>query len=115
VPTSDEANLKIIRGSVNALGVAVVGGGFTATKIPGINGIYQITFTTPFSSTPVVTTSPLGRRGVRVDVYEAGRTTYPANGPEALPSPSGFTAGVLDVNADNDYNHGFSFIAIGPR
>ena len=116
VPTSEEAaNLKIIRGSVNASGVPVVGGGFTATKIPGINGLYQITFTTRFTSTPVVTTSPLGRRGVRVDVYEAGRTTFPANGAETFPSDGGFTAGVLDVSAANDYNFGFSFIAIGPR
>jgi hypothetical protein len=115
VPTSDEANLKIIRGSVNALGNVVSGGGFTATKIPGINGLYQIDFTTPFSSNPVVTTSPNGRRAVRVDVYEADRTTYPANNTETLPSPGGFTAGILDVNATNDFNFGFSFIAIGPR
>jgi hypothetical protein len=116
VPTSDENNLKIIRGTVNKDGTVWLGSGFTVTKVAGQTGLYQITFTTPFSSSPSVTTSITGRYGIKAEVYNAGRTSYPTNGTDALyPAHTGFTVGVLDVSSVNAYNFGFQFIAIGPR
>jgi hypothetical protein len=116
VPTSDEDNLKIVRGTVRADGTVWFGSGFTVTKVAGQTGLYQITFTTPFSSSPSVTTSITGRYGIKAEVYNVGRTNYPNNATDALyPSGTGFTVGVLDVNSNNAYNFGFQFIAIGPR
>ena len=116
VPTSDEDNLKIVRGTVNKDGIVWFGSGFTVTKVAGQTGLYQITFTTPFSSSPSVTTSITGRYGIKAEVYNVGRTNYPNNATDALyPSNTGFTVGVLDVSSNNAYNFGFQFIAIGPR
>ncbi len=116
VPTSDEDNLKIIRGTVKADGTVWFGSGFTVTKVAGQTGLYQITFTTPFSSSPSVTTSITGRYGIKAEVYNAGRTGFPPNATDALyPGAGGFTVGVLDVSSNNAYNFGFQFIAIGPR
>ena len=116
VPTSDENNLKIIRGTVKADGNVVYGSGFTVTKVAGQTGLYRITFTTPFSSSPTVTTSITGRYGIKAEVYNGGRTSYPNNATDALyPDKDGFTVGVLDVSSNNAYNFGFQFIAIGPR
>jgi hypothetical protein len=116
VPTSDENNLKIIRGTVKADGNVVYGSGFTATKVAGQTGLYRITFTTPFSSSPSVTTSITGRYGIKAEVYNLGRSSYPNNATDALyPDKDGFTVGVLDVSSINAYNFGFQFIAIGPR
>ncbi|RFC52623.1 MAG: hypothetical protein DVB22_000386 [Verrucomicrobia bacterium] len=116
VPTSDENNLKIIRGTVKADGNVVYGSGFTATKVAGQTGLYRITFTTPFSFSPSVTTSITGRYGIKAEVYNGGRTSYPNNATDALyPDKDGFTVGVLDVSSNNAYNFGFQFIAIGPR
>jgi hypothetical protein len=115
VPTSDEPNLKIIRGSVNTDGTIASGEGFTVNKNPSINGLYRITFTDSFNDNPVVTTSLNGRRALTVHVYQAGLTAFPADNTASLPSLGGFTAGVLDVNATNAFNFGFSFIAVGER
>lgn len=116
VPVSDEANLKIIRGTVNASGVIVRGTGFTVTKVAGQTGLYQITFTSPFSSGPTVTTSITGRYGIKAEVYDAGRASFPVNNTDGLyPGLGGFTAGVTHVDSLTQYNFGFSFIAIGPR
>jgi hypothetical protein len=114
VPTSDEDNLKIIRGTVRKDGLRVYGSGFTVTKVA--HGLYQINFTTPFSSSPSVTTSITGRYGIKAEVYDAGRTGFPPNNSDGLyPAATGFTVGVVDVKSDNSYDFGFSFIAIGPR
>jgi hypothetical protein len=116
VPTSDEDNLKIVRGTVKGDGTPWFGSGFTVVKVAGQTGLYQITFTTPFSSSPSVTTSITGRYGIKAEVYNVDRTSYPANATDGLyPSNKGFTVGVLDVSSNNAYNFGFSFIAIGPR
>jgi hypothetical protein len=116
VPTSDEDNLKIVRGTVRADGTVWFGSGFTVTKVAGQTGLYQITFTTPFSSSPSVTTSITGRYGIKAEVYNVGRINYPNNATDALyPSNTGFTVGVLDSSSNNAYNFGFQFIAIGPR
>jgi len=116
VPTSDENNLKIIRGTVKADGFIVYGSGFTVVKAPGQTGLYQITFTTPFSSSPSVTTSITGRRGVKAEVYNPGRTNYPNNPQDGLyPGATGFTVGVLNSTSEVAYDFGFQFIAIGPR
>jgi hypothetical protein len=115
VPVSDEANLKIVRGTVTAAGVIVVGEGFSVVKVAG-TGLYQITFTTAFSASPTITTSITGRYGVKAEVYDAGRTTFPANSTDGLyPGRSGFTVGILNSSAETAFNFGFSFIAIGPR
>jgi hypothetical protein len=115
VPVSDEANLKIVRGTVTAAGVIVVGGGFSVVKVAG-TGLYQITFTTAFSASPTITTSITGRYGVKAEVYDAGRTTFPANNTDGLyPGNGGFTVGILNSSAETAFNFGFSFIAIGPR
>lgn len=115
VPVSDEANLKIVRGTVTAAGVILVGGGFSVVKVAG-TGLYQITFTTAFSASPTITTSITGRLGLRAEVYDAGRTGFPSNGTDGLyPGKGGFTVGILDYSAQTAYNFGFSFIAIGPR
>jgi len=114
VPTSDEANLKIIRGTVKADGTKWLGQGFSATRIQ--TGLYQITFTQSFSSSPTITTSITGRYGVKADVYNANRTTFPLNNTDnQYPAPGGFTVGVIDVRSDTAYDFGFSFIAVGPR
>ena len=116
VPTSDEDNLKIIRGTVRADGFIWYGSGFTVVKVPGQTGLYQITFTTPFSSSPSVTTSITGRYGIKAEVYNPGRTSYPNNPTDGLyPAATGFTVGVLNSTAEVAYNFGFQFIAIGPR
>jgi hypothetical protein len=115
VPVSDEADLKIVRGAVTAAGVRVVGTGFSVVKVAG-TGLYQITFTTAFSSSPTITTSITGRYGVKAEVYDAGRTTFPANNTDGLyPGAGGFTVGILNSSAETAFNFGFSFIAIGPR
>jgi hypothetical protein len=116
VPVSDEANLKIVRGTVTAAGGIVVGGGFSVVKVAGATGLYQITFTTAFSARPTITTSITGRYGVKAEVYDAGRTTFPANNTDGLyPGNGGFTVGILNSSAETAFNFGFSFIAIGPR
>jgi hypothetical protein len=116
VPTSDENNLKIIRGTVKTDGFIVYGSGFTVVKVPGQTGLYQITFTTPFSSSPSVTTSITGRYGIKAEVYNPGRTSYPNNSTDGLyPGATGFTVGVLNSTSEVAYNFGFQFIAIGPR
>ncbi|MEX1116655.1 MAG: hypothetical protein WEB53_15525, partial [Akkermansiaceae bacterium] len=114
--TAAAENLRIIRGSVKADGRRWYGNGYTVTKVAGQDGLYQITFTTPFSSSPVVTTSVTGRYGVYPEVYDAGRTNYPNLSQDNLyPGVGGFTVGVLDTARTTGYNFGFSFIAIGPR
>jgi hypothetical protein len=116
VPVTEEANLRIIRGTVHSNGTVLTGNGtFTVARVDGQTGLYHITFTTPFSGTPTVTTTATGRYGVRVDVYPAA-SGWPSNGSaNLLPSAGGFTAGVLDVQAVNGIAWGFQFIAIGPR
>ena len=116
VPVSDESNLRIIRGTVKSDGTVLTGNGlFTVYRVPGNVGLYQITFGTAFSGTPTVTTHITGRWGIRVDIFPAGYG-WPANGTlDLLPGASGFTAGVLGVDATAQYACGFQFIAIGPR
>jgi hypothetical protein len=114
--TAAGENLRIIRGSVTATGIRWYGQGYTVTKVAGQTGLYQITFTTPFSSSPAVTTSITGRFGLYADVYDAGRTTFPPYPSDNIyPGAGGFTAAVLDKDRISSYNWGFSFIAIGPR
>jgi hypothetical protein len=116
VPVSDEANLKIVRGTVTAAGGIVVGGGFSVVKVAGVTGLYQITFTTAFSASPTITTSITGRYGIKAEVYDAARTTFPGNSTDGLyPGKGGFTVGILNSSAETAFNFGFSFIAIGPR
>jgi hypothetical protein len=117
VPVSDESNLRIIRGTVKSDGTVLTGNGtFTVYRVPGQPGLYQITFTTAFSGTPTITTTTMGRWGIRADVYPAGYATFPANQTiDMSPSNGGFTAGILGVNAETQYAAGFHFIAIGPR
>lgn len=50
-------SLRTIRGSVNANGTIAQGSGFSITHSGG-SGVYQINFSTAFSSTPTVTASP---------------------------------------------------------
>jgi len=116
VPVTEEANLRIIRGTVDSNGTVLTGNGtFTVVPVAGQTGLYHITFTTPFSGTPTVTTTATGRFGVRVDVYPAA-SGWPSNGSaNLLPSAGGFTAGVLDVQSVSAIAFGFQFIAIGPR
>ena len=116
VPVTEEANLRIIRGTVDSNGTVLTGNGtFTVVPVAGQTGLYHITFTTPFSGTPTVTTTATGRSGVRVDVYPAASGWPSNNSPNLLPSAGGFTAGVLDVQSVNAIAFGFQFIAIGPR
>ena len=116
VPVTEEANLRIIRGTVHSNGTVLTGNGtFTVAPVAGQTGLYHITFTTPFSGTPTVTTTATGRYGVRVDVYPAA-SGWPSNGSvNLLPSAGGFTAGVMDTPASYGIAWGFQFIAIGPR
>ena len=115
VPTTDENNLKIIRGTVRKDGTVWAGNGYSVVKVAG-TGLYQITFTTPFASSPSVTTSITGRFGVKAEVYNAGRTDFPLIMTDALyPGMGGFTVGIVDATSTNSYDFGFSFIAIGPR
>lgn len=48
-----QENLRMVRGNVSAEGHAIVGAGFTATRLSEF--LYTLTFTPPFSGTPTVT------------------------------------------------------------
>lgn len=113
--TANGENLRIIRGTVKGTGQRWYGQGYTVTKVAGQTGLYVITFTTPFSSSPSITTSITGRIGLYAEVYDK-RTTWPIWPSDNLyPGADGFTVGVLDTNRTTGYNYGFSFIAVGPR
>ncbi len=54
-PAAGEEPLRIIRGKFSSTGVILLGQGFTVAN-PS-TGVYDVTFSTPFTGTPVVTTS----------------------------------------------------------
>jgi hypothetical protein len=91
-------NLRIVRGSVSATGVVLLGTGFTATK--GVTGKFMVTFTTAFSAEPSVVTASSG----------APLSPLTSNNPTCVGaiSPLSF---VTTCATDQP----FSFIAIGPR
>lgn len=104
-PKGPEANLKIIRGRINANATIAHGSGFTVVS-PGV-GRYTITFTAAFSGAPAVTAS--------VNYAAIGDYTG-----EAQPVTTAIIAAAVGsceiavklANALSD--HIISFIAIGP-
>jgi hypothetical protein len=100
-PAACEEPLRVIRGKVSAAGALTAGFGFTVAH-PS-TGVYTITYTSPFTGTPVVTAN--------------------ANGPTSLVPcfvivPSSSTSSVeLIVNDFTNVvrDRSFDFIAIGPR
>lgn len=98
---SGEENLRIVRGHVRnaSAGLAALeGSGFT---VAWGNPIYYITFTTPFSGTPTVTTSI-------ADSNVSEVTAVPSS-----ISQNGFYVWTLLNGYQSVYN--FTFIAVGPR
>ena len=121
-PATGDENLRIIRGTVKSDGTILAGGGFTVSKVAGVTGLYQITFTTAFTGTPTVTTTTAGKAGGRIslEVYPAATATFPATTTDLLPSATGCTIGAMLTSISSDtytggFNFGFQFIAIGPR
>lgn len=97
VPTSDENNLKIVRGTVSSNGDIIKGSGFTVTRSQ--LGNYDIFFTTPFADSPSTTAS--------VDI------SVGANVVALTQSWDGYVKVRLYATSAKDAP--FSFIAIGPR
>jgi hypothetical protein len=90
-------NLRIVRGTINSLGLTTAGSGFSVSS--NATGV-TVTFDTPFSSAPSVVVSPLTNDG-----WVQGVNTITTN--------SFFSGGSLSgVGA---FRRGFTFIAIGPR
>jgi hypothetical protein len=90
-----QENLRIIRGIVDKDGNILQGSGFTAQRES--IGLYTITFNTPFSASPVVTTQ----------LDDVGFTTV-------SPKPSFVVVVTFDASPDPT-SIGFSFIAVGLR
>jgi hypothetical protein len=114
--TTSVENLRIIRGTVRPDGVIVSGAGFTVSKVAGLNGLYNINFTTAFTSIPSVTIELLMRGNYKPYVCPAGLIAHPTFGTDnQYPGTAGFTVGMYDNAGTNSYDRGFQFIAIGPR
>lgn len=95
-----EEVLRMVRGTVEANGTRRVGAGFTSSAI---NNIYTITFATPFSAEPSITTASVtGQNGYAiVTLFEV--------------TSSGFKVSGLLSDNHQASNVAFSFIAAGPR
>jgi hypothetical protein len=103
VPTSDENNLKIVRGTVGNNGQIFEGSGFTVTKTG--TGSYDISFTTPFSTKPSTTAS------MDTDLGTAGSALTQASSTQLVKIRLYAT-----IQATTSAKDGvFTFIAIGPR
>ena len=103
VPTSDENNLKIVRGTVGNNGQIYEGSGFTVTKTG--TGSYDISFTTPFSTKPSTTAS------MDTDLGTAGSALTQASSTQLVKIRLYAT-----IQATTSAKDGvFTFIAIGPR
>ena len=99
--SAGEERLRIIRGTVNANGAREQGAGFTANRIS--EGVYRITFSTPFFGPPNVTATARTNvsHGFVAQVAGAGETHVDVS--------------VRRTRDDKPYPHSFEFIAIGPR
>jgi hypothetical protein len=99
--TSGDEKLRIVRGKVLAGGSLSLGSGFTSSRTS--TGVYVVTFTTPFPSTPVLTVSAsVGAVGGPFIAQTNGVTTI--------------AAGVRITNGSGtSVDDAFDFIAIGPR
>ncbi len=114
-PATGDENLRIIRGTVKSDGTILAGSGFTVSKVVGVLGLYQITFTTAFTGTPTVTAIHTSRGPLTLEVYPAATATFPAGALDLLPSATGCTIGAQFSATYTATNSGFHFIAIGPR
>ena len=114
-PATGDENLRIIRGTVKSDGTILAGSGFTVSKVAGVLGLYQITFTTAFTGTPTVTAIHTSRGPLTLEVYPAATATFPAGSYDLLPSATGCTIGAQFTASYTATNSGFQFIAIGPR
>ena len=114
-PATGDENLRIIRGTVKSDGAILAGSGFTVSKVAGVTGLYQITFTTAFTGTPTVTAIHTSRAPLTLEVYPAATATFPAGALDLLPSATGCTIGAQFSATYTATNSGFQFIAIGPR
>ena len=114
-PATGDENLRIIRGTVKSDGTILAGSGFTVSKVAGVLGLYQITFTTAFTGTPTVTAIHTSRGPLTLEVYPAATATFPAGSLDLLPSAGGCTIGAQFTASYTATNSGFQFIAIGPR
>jgi len=92
-----EENLRIMRGVVAGDGTPLVGCCYSVNHVS--TGAYDITFTTPFSGTPVITITPQ-----TVDVFVGVASSPTATGFRAL---SRYNGNWADVQ--------FHFIVMGPR
>jgi hypothetical protein len=103
VPTSDENNLKIVRGTIDNNGLILEGSGFTVTKT-GV-GSYDISFTTPFFTKPSTVAS------VSTDFGTTGSALTQASSTQLVKIRLFVTSTTQTYAKDGQ----FTFIAIGPR
>ena len=103
VPTSDENNLKIVRGTVGNNGQIFEGSGFTVTKTG--TGSYDISFTTPFFTKPSTVAS------VSTDFGTTGSALTQASSTQLVKIRLFVTSTTETYAKDGQ----FTFIAIGPR
>jgi hypothetical protein len=104
-----EENLRVIRGVVGGNGTIINGSGFTVSH--SNEGVYYITYNTPFSSAPAVTATSerkpdIGLAGVIVAQLDPNCGCIHANQVKIV---------LIDTYDYNGRNYDFDFIAIGPR
>ncbi len=93
-------NIRMIKGYVNQSGTPLGGSGFTSTNIG--TGVYQITFTTPFTDPAIVVATPV--------VFASA----PFHLAIANSFATGFQVYMFDLN-NNATDGAFQFIAVGGR
>jgi len=107
VPGALDGNLKIITGFVSSTGGVLRGSGFKSER--STEGIYNITFDTAFSSTPIVVANPAETGdGAAVD-NTVGITNL---------STTGFTLNMVDIDGTSNGNPqdcSFTFIVFGVK
>jgi hypothetical protein len=96
-------NLRMIRGAIDGNGSIDLGQGFTSQRIG--EGLYRITFNTPFTSTPCVTLSA---------VQPFNQNPRFATFVQSTSNGAMFDVFILFGNADPT-DSDFHFIAVGPR
>ncbi len=96
--------LRIIRGTVASNGVALFGQGFTSVR--NSTGKYTISFTTPFTDIPTITTAVVPNWDLWASAQFANLG--------ARPTVDGCEIWTIDDNGLDFHDNEFNFIAIGP-
>jgi hypothetical protein len=96
-----EERLRFVRGSVDAAGRAAQGSGFTSARIS--EGVYRVTFNTPFYGPPNVTATARTNASTGF-VAQVGGAVH-----------THVDISVRRTSNDQPSPNAFEFIAIGPR